>query len=70
MNWLKLLEGLTEIAVFFKRSFQKSEKAKYEAERKKEPSAPANAFERDFGAGGLRVKRRLPSDQATDGNRR
>lgn len=67
MSWLKLLDGLTELAVYFKRAYQKSEKERYEDERKKDSSTPANTFERDFGAGGLCSESKLPGDKADIG---
>lgn len=67
--WAKVLAGLTEIGLFIKGVYVKSEKEKYEQERKQDPSSPADAFQRSFDAGGLRGKSELPSDEAANGKR-
>lgn len=69
MNWLKVLEGLTEIGLYIKRAFVKSEKERYETERKATSNAPADAFQRSFDASGLRKQSKLRTDKANDGDR-
>lgn len=68
MSWVKIASAVTEIALFIKQSVAKSKRDKYEAERKSNPSGPADRFERDFGAGGLLDNSKLHGDKTDNGS--
>lgn len=69
MSYGKVLGVLAELISWAKASYAKSEKEKYENERKNSPSAPADSFESSFGSGGLRDDSKLRTNQTDHGDR-
>lgn len=67
MKLKAIVSAALEVALFFKKIYQRNSKANYESNRLKDSNSAADEFERQFNPNGLRSSENLSGNKADHG---